>query len=228
MNNFFTFISSRAAMSNMNTTTTPVLDATSPDSGVGDGELLGEDLLKKRALEEELTKIEGEVLTLRQVLKNKVERANEIRNTLAGMGYGDRNIAEFLWVKGGAIGESIGGGLDNLKKSAPVQRAGEMIGDMSAAATPLYQKTLEKTSGLFAKVKENTAYKSIEERVGGVYAAARSKIPLGGGGADLEDAFKEGEKAAAELPEGGQQVAAPCEQPPPQQQQVPQQQQPLA
>jgi len=194
-------------------------------------------------------------------LKNKVERANEIRNTLAGMGYGDRNIAEFLWVKGGAIGESIGGGIDNIKKSAPVQRAGEMIGDMSAAATPLvtmfcgqmnkalpapagyrfqqgstamekateaYQKTLEKTSGLFAKVKENTAYKSIEERVGGVYAAARSKIPLGGGGADLEDAFKEGEKAAAELPEGGQQVAAPCEQPPPQQQQVPQQQQPLA
>jgi len=66
-------------------------------------------------------------------------------------------------------------------------------------ATDVYQKTVEKTSSLFARVKENTAYKSFEERLGGVVSAAKSKMPVGvgGGGGDFEEAFKEGEKAAA-------------------------------
>jgi len=232
--NIFIGLYNRPAMNANPTTTTPVLDATSPDSGVGDGEILGEDLLKKKALEDELVKIEGEVLTLRQVLKNKVERANEIRTTLAAMGYGDRNIAELLWVKGGALGESIGGGLDNLKKSAPVMRAGEVISDLTASATPLYQKTVEKTSGLFSKLKENTAYTSISERVGGVYQAARSKIPGAGGDGNLEQAFQEGGAGAVPQAAPGMEGVAPVEggvplpadqQMPPQQQQQPQQQQ---
>lgn len=65
-------------------------------------------------------------------------------------------------------------------------------------ATEAYQKTVEKTSSLFAKVKENTAIKGIGESVGGLYQTARSKIPgVGGGGGELDEAFKEGEKAAA-------------------------------
>jgi len=75
-------------------------------------------------------------------------------------------------------------------------------------ATDVYQKTVEKTSSLFAKVKENTAYKSIEERLGGVVSAAKSKLP-GGSGGDLEDAFKEGEKAAAPPPPAAEEVPQP-------------------
>jgi len=217
---------------NININSEGRMDLASPDSGVGDGERIGmgeQELVKrsqeeeqmKKALLEELEKINGEVQTLRQVLKNKVERATEIRNSLSAMGVGESSMAGLLWVKGGALGESIGGGIDNFKKSAPVVKAGEVINDIQSAAAPLYQKTVEKTSSLFAKVKENTAYKSIEERLGGVYQTARSKIPGVGGGGDFEEAFKEGEKAAAatatlEGQEGG--AAAVAAQPEPQQQ----------
>jgi len=209
------------------------MEPSSPDSGVGDGDILGgtigeeellkkaqEEELKKKALLEELEKINGEVQTLRQVLKNKVERATEIRNTLTSMGVGESSMAGLLWVKGGAIGESIGGGIDNIKKSAPVVRAGEMINDLHCAAAPLYQKTVEKTSSLFAKVKENTAYKSIEERLGGVSQTIRAKIPgVGGGGDGFEEAFKEGEKAAQAQGGEGAEAAPPVQE----QQQQPQQ-----
>lgn len=79
----------------------------------------------------------------------------------------------------------------------------------------MYQKTAgaigavgEKTSSLFGgigakfgQLKETPTFKSFEERVGGVYSAARTR--MGGSGSnstqDFEEALKEaeGEKAAA-------------------------------
>ncbi|KAK8753299.1 hypothetical protein OTU49_003720 [Cherax quadricarinatus] len=85
----------------------------------------------------------------------------------------------------------------------------------------VYQKTAgamsavgEKTSSLFGgigakfgQLKETPTFKSFEERVGGVYSAARTR--MGGSGSnstqDFEEALKEaeGEKAALEAANGG-------------------------
>ncbi|XP_042867129.1 tumor protein D52-like [Penaeus japonicus] len=85
----------------------------------------------------------------------------------------------------------------------------------------MYQKTAgamsavgEKTSSLFGgigakfgQLKETPTFKSFEERVGGVYSAARTR--MGGSGSnstqDFEEALKEaeGEKAALDAANGG-------------------------
>lgn len=86
-------------------------------------------------------------------------------------------------------------------------------------ATEAYQKTVEKTSSLFSKVKENPAVNSLTERIGGVYTAARSKLP-GGAGGDVEDAFKEGGAGAPPPQQNSEMGEQPVTDQPPAQQQM--------
>ncbi|XP_045622254.1 uncharacterized protein [Procambarus clarkii] len=188
-------------------------DAVTPDSGVHDtfNALSPEEQEKQREeWKSELTKTEEEIQTLRQVLGSKVKHAQDLK----------RRLGITVWRE---FTEDFNNSMKTVRESQTVQKANEVITDIQEAVSsaPLYQKTAgamsavgEKTSSLFGgigakfgQLKETPTFKSFEERVGGVYSAARTR--MGGSGSnstqDFEEALKEaeGEKAALEAANGG-------------------------
>lgn len=181
-------------------------DAVTPDSGVHDtfNALSPEEQEKQREeWKAELSKTEEEIQTLRQVLGSKVKHAQDLK----------RRLGITVWRE---FTEDFNNSMKTVRESQPVQKANEVFTELHEAVSsaPLYQKTAgamsavgEKTSSLFGgigakfgQLKETPTFKSFEERVGGVYSAARTR--MGGSGSnstqDIEEALKEaeGEKAA--------------------------------
>ncbi|XP_050689477.1 uncharacterized protein LOC126981882 isoform X3 [Eriocheir sinensis] len=197
-------------------------DAVTPDSGVHESfnALSPEEQEKLREeWKAELAKTEEEIQTLRQVLGAKVKTAQDLK----------RRLGITVWRE---FTEDFNNSMKTVRESQPsqyvqnlpvVQKANEVITEIQEAVSsaPLYQKTAgamsavgEKTSSLFGgigakfgQLKETPTFKSFEERVGGVYSAARTR--MGGSGSnstqDFEEALKEaeGEKAALEAANGG-------------------------
>ncbi|XP_063863599.1 tumor protein D54-like isoform X6 [Scylla paramamosain] len=188
-------------------------DAVTPDSGVHENfNALSPDEQEKLREEwkAELAKTEEEIQTLRQVLGAKVKTAQDLK----------RRLGITVWRE---FTEDLNNSMKTVRESQPVQKANEVITEIQEAVSnaPLYQKTAgamsavgEKTSSLFGgigakfgQLKETPTFKSFEERVGGVYSAARTR--MGGSGSnstqDFEEALKEaeGEKAALEAANGG-------------------------
>ncbi|XP_042243159.1 uncharacterized protein LOC121880144 isoform X3 [Homarus americanus] len=197
-------------------------DTVTPDSGVHDtfNALSPEEQEKQREeWKAELTKTEEEIQTLRQVLGSKVKLAQDLK----------RRLGITVWRE---FTEDFNNSMKTVRESQTtqyvqslpvVQKANEVITEIHEAVSsaPLYQKTAgamsavgEKTSSLFGgigakfgQLKETPTFKSFEERVGGVYSAARTR--MGGSGSnstqDFEEALKEaeGEKAALEAANGG-------------------------
>ncbi|XP_047492740.1 uncharacterized protein LOC125041650 isoform X3 [Penaeus chinensis] len=197
-------------------------DSVTPDSGVHENfnALSAEEQEKQREeWKAELTKTEEEIQTLRQVLGSKVKQAQDLK----------RRLGITVWRE---FTEDFNNSMKSVRESQTtqyvqslpvVQKANEVITEFheAVAAAPLYQKTAgamsavgEKTSSLFGgigakfgQLKETPTFKSFEERVGGVYSAARTR--MGGSGSnstqDFEEALKEaeGEKAALDAANGG-------------------------
>ncbi|XP_069991266.1 uncharacterized protein [Penaeus vannamei] len=197
-------------------------DSVTPDSGVHENfnALSAEEQEKQREeWKAELTKTEEEIQTLRQVLGSKVKHAQDLK----------RRLGITVWRE---FTEDFNNSMKSVRESQTtqyvqslpvVQKANEVITEFheAVAAAPLYQKTAgamsavgEKTSSLFGgigakfgQLKETPTFKSFEERVGGVYSAARTR--MGGSGSnstqDFEEALKEaeGEKAALDAANGG-------------------------
>ncbi|XP_066943394.1 uncharacterized protein [Macrobrachium rosenbergii] len=182
-------------------------DAMTPDSGVHENftNLSADEQEKQREeWKAELAKTEEEIQTLRQVLGSKVKHAQDLK----------RRLGITVWRE---FTEDFNQSMKTVRESQTVQKANEVITEFHEAVSsaPLYQKTAgaigavgEKTSSLFGgigakfgQLKETPTFKSFEERVGGVYSAARTR--MGGSGSnstqDFEEALKEaeGEKAAA-------------------------------
>lgn len=168
-------------------------DAVTPDSGVHENfNALSPDEQEKLREEwkAELAKTEEEIQTLRQVLGAKVKTAQDLK----------RRLGITVWRE---FTEDFNNSMKTVRESQPYQKT---AGAMSAVG--------EKTSSLFGgigakfgQLKETPTFKSFEERVGGVYSAARTR--MGGSGSnstqDFEEALKEaeGEKAALEAANGG-------------------------
>ncbi|XP_063863602.1 tumor protein D54-like isoform X9 [Scylla paramamosain] len=197
-------------------------DAVTPDSGVHENfNALSPDEQEKLREEwkAELAKTEEEIQTLRQVLGAKVKTAQDLK----------RRLGITVWRE---FTEDLNNSMKTVRESQPSQYVQNLpvYRRMSGAFSelgetisqqPVYQKTAgamsavgEKTSSLFGgigakfgQLKETPTFKSFEERVGGVYSAARTR--MGGSGSnstqDFEEALKEaeGEKAALEAANGG-------------------------
>ncbi|XP_068231629.1 uncharacterized protein [Palaemon carinicauda] len=191
-------------------------DAMTPDSGVHENftNLSPEEQEKQREeWKAELAKTEEEIQTLRQVLGSKVKNAQDLK----------RRLGITVWRE---FTEDFNQSMKTVRESQTTQyvQSLQVYRRMSGAFVdlgeaiyqqPVYQKTAgaigavgEKTSSLFGgigakfgQLKETPTFKSFEERVGGVYSAARTR--MGGSGSnstqDFEEALKEaeGEKAAA-------------------------------
>ncbi|KAK8753295.1 hypothetical protein OTU49_003720 [Cherax quadricarinatus] len=168
-------------------------NAVTPDSGVHEtfNALSPEEQEKQREeWKSELIKTEEEIQTLRQVLGSKVKHAQDLK----------RRLGITVWRE---FTEDFNNSMKTVRESQTYQKT---AGAMSAVG--------EKTSSLFGgigakfgQLKETPTFKSFEERVGGVYSAARTR--MGGSGSnstqDFEEALKEaeGEKAALEAANGG-------------------------
>ncbi|XP_066943390.1 uncharacterized protein [Macrobrachium rosenbergii] len=202
-------------------------DAMTPDSGVHENftNLSADEQEKQREeWKAELAKTEEEIQTLRQVLGSKVKHAQDLKRRLGitvwrefteDFNQSMKTVRESQTVQKAnevitEFHEAVSSAPLYRKMSGAFVELGEAIYQQ-----PVYQKTAgaigavgEKTSSLFGgigakfgQLKETPTFKSFEERVGGVYSAARTR--MGGSGSnstqDFEEALKEaeGEKAAA-------------------------------
>ncbi|XP_047492744.1 uncharacterized protein LOC125041650 isoform X6 [Penaeus chinensis] len=188
-------------------------DSVTPDSGVHENfnALSAEEQEKQREeWKAELTKTEEEIQTLRQVLGSKVKQAQDLK----------RRLGITVWRE---FTEDFNNSMKSVRESQTYRRLSGAFVELGDAIyqQPVYQKTAgamsavgEKTSSLFGgigakfgQLKETPTFKSFEERVGGVYSAARTR--MGGSGSnstqDFEEALKEaeGEKAALDAANGG-------------------------
>uniref|UniRef100_T1JNS5 Uncharacterized protein n=1 Tax=Strigamia maritima TaxID=126957 RepID=T1JNS5_STRMM len=161
-------------------------ESTTPDSGVHEN-LQNMDPEQRAKLEEEwrteLAKTEEEIQTLRQVLGSLLRRSHELK----------RKLGVTVWKE---FRDDMEQGLKNVKESTAFKSANEKFSDFhqAVASAPLYQKTntaiktaSEKTSVALGTVsssitkklgdvKNSTAFRSFEERVGSVYTNVRTKM----------------------------------------------------
>ncbi|XP_076082312.1 uncharacterized protein LOC143053398 isoform X2 [Mytilus galloprovincialis] len=156
-----------------------------------------------KLLQDELEKVEEEIVTLRQVLGAKVRRAAEIKRQMG--------ITPFQEFK-----QDLQHGFKSIQDSDAYQKTNEKIHDINDKIThsTAYQKTSsavktasEKTSAAFSTVgstvsrklsdvRNSTAFKSMEEKVGGAVANVKAKVGGSKSENNFEDALIEETKGA--------------------------------
>ncbi|XP_073991236.1 uncharacterized protein isoform X1 [Rhodnius prolixus] len=174
----------------------------SPDSGIN--ELAGlspeEQERQRQEWAYELTKIEEEINTLRQVLASKVKVYQDLK----------RKLGVSVWRE---FQDDMTQGIRNVKESNVYQSVEEKVGQISKAVieAPIYQKTesvikatTEKTtsilgglgSGISTKLgqlKNSESFKSFEEKVGSAYENVKTKVVTSRSNSmhSFEDALRE-------------------------------------
>jgi len=164
-----------------------------------DPNMTAEELQAARAeWQGELTQVEDEIATLRQVLNSKMKRAHELKKKLGITAWSE-------------ITNDMGQGIKNVRDSTAVQKIEETLGSVTTAVTaaPLYQKTesaikatAEKTTSLFGGIgsavsqkigalKNTESFRSMEERVTGAVSAVKVKTRMGGSRSGSVQSFDE-------------------------------------
>jgi len=131
----------------------------------------------------ELTQVEDEIVTLKQVLNSKTRRAHELRRKLGVTSWGE-------------FAQDMGQGIKNVRESPAVQKIEETVQGIQEAVTsaPLYQKTesaikatAEKTTSLLGGIgsamsqkigalKNTESFRSMEERVTSAVTSVKGKM----------------------------------------------------
>lgn len=184
----------------------PAYDAVSPEGGETPVyQDPAERARQEREWQEELVKVEGEILTLRQVLTAKVRQATELKRKL-----GITPMQEFK--------QDIQAGFQQLRES----------GTNTATTTDLYQKTStvmksasEKTASAlstigasvskrFGDLRNSQTFKNVEEKVETAYANVKGATGyfLGTGNSPTEARVK-GSKSDNSIDEAFQAASAP-------------------
>ncbi|CAL8074021.1 unnamed protein product [Orchesella dallaii] len=164
-----------------------------------DPNMTAEELQAARAeWQGELTQVEDEISTLRQVLNSKLSRAHALKKKLGITAWSE-------------ITQDMGQGIKNVRDSTAVQKIEETLGSVTTAVTaaPLYQKTesaikatAEKTTSLFGGIgsavsqkigalKNTESFRSMEERVTGAVSAVKVKTRMGGSRSGSVQSFDE-------------------------------------
>jgi len=165
---------------------------------------------KRQEYEQELAKLEDEILTLRQVLSSKVRQAGDLKRKLG--------ITPMVELK-----QDLRQGLQNIKETDAYQKTNETfhkVGD-SVSNTTAYQKTSAgvklagtKTSSAFStfgsftakklgEVRNSTTFKSFEEKMGSAYTNVKTKVRGSQSEQNFEDVLREegnGDVKAASVP----------------------------
>jgi chromosome segregation ATPase len=168
----------------------------------------------------ELTQVEDEIQTLRQVLNAKTRRAHELK----------RKLGVTVW---GEFTSDMGQGIKNVRESNAVQKMEETISTVTSAVTsaPLYQKTesaikatAEKTTSLFGGIgsamsqklgalKNTESFRSMEERVSSAVSTVKVHTKMGGSRSgsvqSFDDALREATANQGGNPDGSRPNGTP-------------------
>ncbi|XP_052097263.1 tumor protein D54-like isoform X1 [Mytilus californianus] len=176
-----------------------------------------------KVLQEELEKVEEEIVTLRQVLGAKVRRAAEIKRQMGitpfqefkqDLQHGFKSIQDSDAMQ--KTNERLTHMKERITSTSAYQKTNEKIHDINDKIThsTAYQKTSsavktasEKTSAAFttvgstvsrklSDVRNSTAFKSMEEKVGGAVANVKAKVAGSKSENNFEDALIEETKGA--------------------------------
>ncbi|XP_069678342.1 uncharacterized protein [Periplaneta americana] len=174
----------------------------SPDSGIN--ELQGltpeEQERQRQEWQQELTKVEEEIQTLRHVLASKVRNSQELK----------RKLGISVWKE---FQDDMSQGIRNVKESNVYQNVEGKIGQFSRAVAdaPIYQKTesvikttAEKTTSLLGgfgssvtskigQLKNSESFRSFEERVGSAYENTKVVTSRSNSTQSFDEALREAE-----------------------------------
>ncbi|PNF26603.1 hypothetical protein B7P43_G11354 [Cryptotermes secundus] len=157
----------------------------SPDSGINElhGLTPEEQERQRQEWQQELTMVEQEIQTLRQVLASKVKMSQELK----------RKLGISVWKE---FQDDMSQGIRNVKESNVYQNVEGKIEQISKAVTdaPMYQKTesvikttAEKTTSILGgfgssvstklgQLKNSESFRSLEEKVGSAYENVKTKV----------------------------------------------------
>jgi len=152
---------------------------------------------RREEWKKELTEIEYEVQTMRQVLTAKLRKSQELK----------RKLGITAWRE---LQDDISQGLRNVKETSTYQKTAEGV---KAGA----EKTGAMFGGLSAKIaaiKESDTFRNLEEKVGSAYTNVKAKVVTTSSSShDLDEALKEAEaqREAAGLEPTGTPTTTPTQ-----------------
>lgn len=140
-------------------------------------------------LQEELIKVEEEILTLRQVLGAKVRRAAEIKRQMG--------ITPFQEFK-----QDLQHGIKSIQDSDAYQKTSSVVKTASEKTTAAFSTVGSTMSRKLSDVRNSTAFKSMEEKVGGAVANVKAKVSGSKSETNFEEALQEETMGANSEPTG--------------------------
>lgn len=126
---------------------------------------------------EELQRVEGEIATLRQVLGSKVRYASELKRKIG--------ITPFQELK-----QDVQFGIKSIKESDTYQKTSSTLktaGEKTNAAVSSLGASVSKKMG---EIRNSQTFKSMEEKVGDVYANVKAKVTGSKSDGNIDEALQ--------------------------------------
>lgn len=137
----------------------------SPDSGIN--ELQGltpeEQERQRQEWQQELTKVEEEIQTLRHVLASKVRNSQELK----------RKLGISVWKE---FQDDMSQGIRNVKESNVYQKTESVIKTTAEKTTSLLGGFGSSVTSKIGQLKNSESFRSFEERVGSAYENVKTKV----------------------------------------------------
>lgn len=173
----------------------PAYDAVSPEGGETPVyQDPAERARQEREWQEELVKVEGEILTLRQVLTAKVRQATELKRKL-----GITPMQEFK--------QDIQAGFQQLRESGTYQKTSTVMKSASEKTASALSTIGASVSKRFGDLRNSQTFKNVEEKVETAYANVKTSKSI----ENLKDklARVKGSKSDNSIDEAFQAASAP-------------------
>lgn len=156
----------------------PAYDAVSPEGG--DTPVYqdpAERARQEREWQEELVKVEGEILTLRQVLTAKVRQATELKRKL-----GITPMQEFK--------QDIQAGFQQLRESGTYQKTSTVMKSASEKTASALSTIGASVSKRFGDLRNSQTFKNVEEKVETAYANVKARVKGSKSDNSIDEAFQ--------------------------------------
>jgi len=176
----------------------PAYDAVSPGGGGAIDDPVFADPVaqaqQQKEWQEELVKVEGEILTLRQVLTAKVRQAQELKRKI-----GITPMQEFK--------QDIQAGFQQLRESGTYQKTSTVMKSASEKTGSALSTIGAAVSRKFGDLRNSDTFKNVEEKVGTAYANVKTSKSI----ENLKDklARVKGSKSDNSIDEAFQAASAP-------------------
>nr|CAD7416181.1 unnamed protein product [Timema poppensis] len=158
----------------------------SPDSGINELQGLSpeEQERQKQEWQQELIKVEEEILTLRHVLASKVKQSQDLK----------RKLGISVWRE---LQDDMSQGIRNVKESNVYQKTESVIKTTAEKTTSLLGGLGSSVTTKLGQLKNSESFRSIEERVGTAYENVKTKVTTSRSNSmqSFDDALREAEGA---------------------------------